>query len=265
MRNKIPKGAPEFMKRMGEETDSNIFEEVKKRPGSTVREIAESLEWTNGKVDGSVNRLVSKGELKVQHCVRRGVLVKKVFLADYSVKLGVFEIPKKMIDESLWKKSATVYALSRTTIGFSPTKMEDWEKLAVKKQEVPINRDVDSLVIELPPFFINFYQLENSETTLSTVGDSGLITVESTVPVELPQTFPTLKDESITGIVVGVGAISSVARRPLTFRWDPTKEEQFESDLPKELVVALFRSIERELDLIKETSETKMVQVKVAT
>ena len=265
MRNKIAKGAPEFMKKMGEETDSKVFEEVRKRPGSTVREIAESLGWTNGKVDGSVNRLISRGKLKVQHCVRRAVLVKKVFLADYSAKPGVFEIPKKMVDESLWKKSVSVYALSRTTIGLSSTKMEDWEKLAVKKQEVPINRDVNSLVIELPQFFVDFYQLENSETTLSTVGDSGLITVESTIPVELPQTFPALRDMSITGIVIGVGAISSVAKRPLTFRWDPTKEEQFERKLPKELVTALFRTIERELELIEETSEANMLQVKVAT
>ena len=265
MRNKILKGAPEFMKKIGEETDTKIFEEVKKRPGSTIREIAESLGWTNGKVDGSVNRLISKGELKVQHCVRRGIIVKKVFLADYSAKLEVVEIPKKMVDESLWKKSAFAYALSRTTIGLSPTKREDWEKLAIRKQEVSINRDINNLIIELPQFFVDFYQLENSETRLSTVGDSGLITVESTIPIELPQTFPALRDMSITGIVVGVDAISSVAERPLTFRWDPTKEEEFERTLPKELVIALFRTIERELELIKETSETNMLQVKVAT
>lgn len=266
MRKTIPKGAPEFMKRIGEETDSEILEEVKKRPGSTIREIAESLEWTNGKVDGSVNRLISKGKLKAQHCFRRGMLVKKIFPADYSGRPEVVEIPRKMVDESLWKRSAYVYALSRTTIALSPSKREYWENLAVRKQEVLINRDGDNLIIELPEFFIDFYQLQNSETTLSAFGDSALLTVETTIlPVDLPPTFPAPKERSITTLVFGVGAVSYVGGSPLTLRWNPTKEEEFRKTLPRELVIAISKAFERELEIIRGTSETKTLPVKVVT
>lgn len=265
MRKKILKGAPQFMKKKGEETDARIFEQIKRRPGVTIREIAESLGWTNGKVDGSVNRLINKGKLKVQHYFRRGTLVKKAFPKDYSVEIGVIEIPKKMIDESLWKKSAYVYALSRAAVGLSPSKRKDWEELAVKKNEVPISRNVNDLVIELPPFFINFYQLENSETTLSTVGNSALVTVEPTIlPVELPQTFPVLERVGITGTVRGLGAITSVAKPPLTLRWDPRKEEEFERPLPEGFVIELFKLIESGPEMVRGTSQTNTLAIQVA-
>jgi hypothetical protein len=265
MKEKIPKGAPRFMKRKGEMTDARVFEEVKKRPESTIREIAESLGWTNGRVDASVNRLVTKGKLRAQHYFRRGVLVKKVFPQDYSTVTGVIEIPKEMTDESLWEETAYVYALSRTTIGLSPNKRKDWEQLAVKKNMVPITKNVNDLVIRLPPFFIDFYQLENSETRLSTVGNSALVTVEPIIlPVELPQTFPILERIGITGTVYGLGALTSVAEPHPTLKWNPKKEEEFKKISMEGFVGGLFKPIESGAEMMTGTSEANALLVKEA-
>lgn len=257
MRKNLSTGAPEFMKKIGEQTDTRVFEEVKRRPGLTIREIAEHLRWTNGRVDGSVNRLVFEGTLRVQHCFRKGVLVKKVFPANYSAKLQIVEIPKELIDKSLWQKSTYTYALSRTAIGLSPNKREDWEKLAVRKQKVSISEDASSLRIELPQFFVDFYQLENSETTLSIGKDSALITVESTiVPVELPSTFPDLSIVSAAEMVAEVEIKSfAVTESSLKFKWDPTKQEEFRIALSKRLENELFKFARKHPRLLRETSE----------
>ena len=58
-------GAPIVMRKKGELTDSLVLEEVRKRLGSTIREIAIQLNMTTGRVDGSVNRLLSQGKLKL--------------------------------------------------------------------------------------------------------------------------------------------------------------------------------------------------------
>jgi predicted transcriptional regulator len=52
-------GAPVVMHKKGRSTDAVVLEEIIKKPGIAIAEIAENLEWTNGKIDGSVNRLVA--------------------------------------------------------------------------------------------------------------------------------------------------------------------------------------------------------------
>ncbi len=53
-------GAPIKMHKQGLSTDSATLKFVERRPGATIAEIAQDLQWTNGKVDGSVMRLTAE-------------------------------------------------------------------------------------------------------------------------------------------------------------------------------------------------------------
>jgi hypothetical protein len=168
-----------------------VLEKIMKKPGVTVSEIAESLGWSNGKVDGSVNRLLSKGKVLVKHYLQRGMLVKRVYPSEYPVKpRDTLEIPEKMVDRSLWRDVAVVYALSRSTIGIAPKEVEEWERKAFFKDCADIKREKENIIVALPGRFYDFYQLENSEMSLSIVGNFVLATVESVLPVTLPPTYP---------------------------------------------------------------------------
>jgi hypothetical protein len=175
----------------GELTDSIVLEEIVKKPGLTVSEIADRLAWTNGKVDGSVNRLVLKEKASVKHCLRRGMLVKMVFPSEYSAKAPeVVEIPKGMMDDEVWQDSAIVYALSRSTIGISHKEIAEWDEEAFFKERVSIEASDENIVLNLPDRFARFYQLENSDISLSTIGNCVLVSVESILPVRLPPIYP---------------------------------------------------------------------------
>jgi len=179
------------MRSRGMVTDDIVLEEVENRPGSSVREISERLNWTNGKVDGSVNRLVSQGKVKVKHYLKRGVLLKRAYPSRYISKLkDVIEIPKNMVEDALWKEKVYVYALSCSTIGISPQNVEEWDRKTFLREEVPLSRKKEILVIKIPSHVSEFYQLENSETSLSTVGILALLTIESVLPVALPASYP---------------------------------------------------------------------------
>ena len=191
-RNKKLAGAPIAMHKKGIRTDKIVLEFVRKNPRLTVRQIAKQLNWSIGRADGSINRLVKAGKIKVEHSLRRGVLIKKVFGIKYRPKPNdLVEIPRNMIDEKLWNKTVKVYALSRSTIGISSLKRGDWEEKSLATEQIKIEEGLKKFRFKLPERLSEFYELENSETSLSAMNDLALLTVESTIlPVALPPTHP---------------------------------------------------------------------------
>jgi len=184
-------GAPVAMREKGAATDAVVLEEIMKKPGITVSEIAETLGWSNGKVDGSVNRLRAEGKASVKHYLQRGMLVKRVYPEKYSVKpRNIMEVPVKLVNGDLWKDNAVVYALSRSTMGVAPEQVEEWDKKAFFKEGANIKKGKATITVTLPERFCDFYQLENSDMSLSVVGNFVLATVESVLPVRLPAAYP---------------------------------------------------------------------------
>lgn len=179
------------MRKLGKVTDSVVLREVLMNPGATVSSIAENLGWSNGKVDGSVNRLIREKKVEVKHFLQRGTLLKRVYPKEYLEKpKNTIEIPREMISDRLWTNNAFVYALSRSTIGVAARKNEEWASRAFVSELANLRRKQDGVVITFPDKLTNFYQLENSETSLSTVGDLAMVTVESILPVRLPSAYP---------------------------------------------------------------------------
>lgn len=212
----LPKGAPVTMRRRGKRTDALVVQLILEKPGSTVHEMAEDLGWTNGRVDGSINRLLRKGNVMVQHCIRRGMLVKKLYPLEEEIRTpNTIEIPKGMIAEDIWKDRVRVYSLSRSSIAISATKNEEWEKRAFWKEDISVEEHEKKLIVRLPDKLSDFYRLENSEISLSTRDEFALVTVESTiVPVELPPTFPAIPVYKRTRYVLVVDKIERVASGP---------------------------------------------------
>jgi len=263
-------GAPVAMHLRGEMTDASVLKEVQERPGSSVHEIAERLNWTNGKVDGSVNRLVSQGKVKVRHSLRRGTLVKQVYPQEYVPKPhNLIEIPRNMIDEDLWKKTVHVYALSRSTIALSPRRVEEWEKRAFRREQISVRKGADVFKIEIPSFISEFYQLENSETSLSTTGDLALVTVESTaLPVALPPTYPAEVGARITRFIMyeerveGVPSCYPLSKIPMDLFRGEGKAEEIQ--VPSEIhSVRIMKKTELRAPISTNTSGSVQIPVEV--
>ena len=187
-------GAPIAMRNRGLETDDIVLRIIREKPGTTVHEIADYLGWTNGKVDGSINRLLKKGKVQVEHVIRRRALIKKVYPIEKKVRpSNVIEIPKEEIAANMWKDEVFLYSLSRSSVAISTTKFEEWEEKAFWKGTAVVEDENGKLLVKLPEKLSSFYRLENSEISLSTSEDFALVTVESTiVPVQLPPSYPSI-------------------------------------------------------------------------
>jgi hypothetical protein len=210
-------GAPITMRNRGVETDDIVLQTVHEKSGSTVHEIADGLGWTNGKVDGSINRLLKKGKVRVEHVIRRRALIKRVYPAEKIVRSpNVIEIPKEEIAENMWKDEVFLYSLSRSSVAISATKFEEWEEKAFWKGTVAVKNENGKLLIELPEKLSSFYRLENSEISLSTSDDFALVTVESTiVPVQLSPSYPSIPELRRTRYLIMVEKIEQVGAVPL--------------------------------------------------
>ena len=175
------------MHKKGRSTDAAVLEEIMKKSGIAIAEIAENLEWTNGKVDGSVNRLVAEGKASVKHNLKRGMLVKTVYPTDFDKKQdNLVQIPAELVNCDLWREKAFVYALSRSTIGISPHEVGEWSVKAFSAEYVSVEKRLEGVTLKLPERLAEFYQLDNSEISFSAVGDLVFVTVETVLPVKFP-------------------------------------------------------------------------------
>ena len=181
--------APAAMKLKGSETDKVVFEFIRDNPGSTIKEIADSLEMSNGKVDHSVNRLKEKKVVDIQFFRRNRGLVKKVSQLN-SETLNFDEVcfPLELLSGALWRDKAYACAVSRSAIIISPEIKPEWNEKCVLVEEVELKKKQDNLIIKMPERFMVFYELPNAEVDVSGYGDELLITVGSTIiPVDVPR------------------------------------------------------------------------------
>jgi len=261
-------GAPITMKKRGRKTDALVLKVVQKNQRLTIRDIADELDWSNGRVDGSVNRLVKAGKVKVEHTLRRGALIKRVYGINYHAKpRDLVTIPRNVVDERLWRKSVQVYALSRSTIGISPREIEEWEKRALCKEKLNIEQTPQEFEVKIPDKLSAFYELGNSETSLSVGEGLAMLTVESTVlPVALPPTYPAQVSfritremhikEKVEGVITYTPAVE-IQADPLKPRTKiPLPSELVFSDIPRKTKKAMPK-------VISDSSETNELTVPI--
>ena len=114
------------------------------------------------------------------------MLVKTVYPKNFEKRpINQIEIPREMVNFDLWREKAFVYALSRSTVGIADREIAEWNGKSLSKEVVPIKKTDDNIVLELPSHFSDFYQLANSETALSAIGNLVFVTVETILPVKI--------------------------------------------------------------------------------
>jgi len=183
--------APAVMKEQGKETDELVYSFITENPNSTIKEIAEHYDISNGRVDHSVNRLKEQGLVDVTYFKRNRGLVKKVRAVDAETKpFDEVSFPLAGLDESKWKENVYICALSRSAIRVTPRILDEWEDECILIQKASSVKEGNMLKFKLPEKFVDFYEIPNSEVDVSGSGEEILLTVESTViPVELPYDY----------------------------------------------------------------------------
>jgi len=183
--------APAVMKEQGKETDELVYSFIRENPNSTIKEIAEHYDISNGRVDHSVNRLKEQGLVDVTYFKRNRGLVKKVRAVDAETKpFDEVSFPLAGLDENKWKENVYICALSRSAIRVTPRILDEWEDECILIQKASSVKEGNMLKFKLPEKFVDFYEIPNSEVDVSGSGEEILLTVESTViPVELPYDY----------------------------------------------------------------------------
>jgi len=175
------------MRLKGTETDKAVLQFIRENPDSTIKEIASSLEMSNGRVDHSINRMRKNNIVTIQYFRRNRGLVKKVSLLD-SETLDFDEIsfPIELLSAELWKDKAYACAASRSAIIITPEIKQKWKERCIVIEEVKLKKIQGDLIIKMPERFAEFYELPNAEVDVSGIGDELLITVGSTIiPVDI--------------------------------------------------------------------------------
>lgn len=68
----------------GLDTDYELYKIINRSPGNSIYGLAKEMQWSSGKVHGSVLRLEKEGLVHTEREVRDGRSILKVFAADWS-------------------------------------------------------------------------------------------------------------------------------------------------------------------------------------
>ena len=184
-------GAPAVMKERGKVTDGLVLTFIKENPDSTIKEIAEHYDISNGRVDHSVKRLKERGLVDVTFFRRNRGLVKKVRVVDTEiVPFDEVSFPLVGLDKNKWNDEVFIFALSRSAIRVSPIIRDEWKDECILIQQSNLIKDEHKINFKLPEKFVDFYEIPNSEIDVSGFGDEMLLTIDNTIiPVELPYDY----------------------------------------------------------------------------
>jgi hypothetical protein len=162
----------------GFESDQAVLNTIKEYPGLSQYELAKKLKWQSGRVDGAIRRLLNEGLIVIKVLERNGRRVNLVYPED-SKPTNVVEVPEELlhVKNPTWLDSAFIYALDSTTIGISGHEMPEWAEISCFLKKIPIERDNDNVVLEIPENFKRFYNMERKHRVVSINGNNLLITI----------------------------------------------------------------------------------------
>ncbi len=169
----------------GIQSDKLLLETVNSHPGLSQYELAKRLDWQSGKVDGAIRRLVNENQILIKSTQRNGRLVNLVYLKE-NKPANVIEVPISLlkIGNRVWADSAFVYALDSTTIGVAGQEMPEWKEAACFTETIPIKKDKEKIVLQIPERFSRFYHIERRHKVVSVNGNVVLITISGSIVEE---------------------------------------------------------------------------------
>lgn len=175
------------MKTRSVAVDESLMRTVRHAPGLSLYELAKLLHWTNGKVDGSLRRLINSKRVLVNAVERDGRRVNLVYPRSTRPH-DVVEIPVSLLKlaNPVWKDDAFIYALDSTTVGITGTRNPEWEKLACFAEEVKLNPEGKRFLVKLPRQFMDFYHLESKHVTKTINSNNVLLTIDGQLVTSKP-------------------------------------------------------------------------------
>lgn len=166
----------------GLESDEILLETIEAFPGLSQYELAQKLKWPSGRIDGSIRRLLKGKKVFVRILERNGRRVNLVYPADLR-PADIIEVPANLLHAGnpTWLNSAFVYGLDSSTIGVSGHAMPEWEEISCFAEEIPITRDSEKVVVQIPEKIKRFYNFEQKHRVVSVNGNNLLITISGSI------------------------------------------------------------------------------------
>jgi predicted transcriptional regulator len=251
MVKKLSEWGAQARRGIGEESDRILLDKVRESPGLTIYELSKELEWSKGRVQGSVNRLVEQKVLRKKKIVLNDRILTKILPEEYKEpEVGVVEINYKIVEPQLWKTNAFAGAMDRVLIKIVPEEMVDviTEK-AFFYEKIPVEHRTDTITFKLPQSLRDFYRLDHSVLGVSTniKGDTVFLTIEGTTAEVSQSQNPT--DDILTS----------------GFKEVPSMPDDFESELVRlglspveaKLYMYLLRHGQKtSIDMVKHVTES---------
>jgi hypothetical protein len=162
--------------------DHMLLTTIKKAPGLSLYELGQVMKWSNGKVDGSLRRLLSERKIVISAIERNGRPVHLVY-PKYRLHYNTVEIPKSLLKSGnpTWKDVAFFYALDNLSFGITGKRFLDWERVSSFREKVKLLNKKDRLVVTIPEKFANFYRLSEKRLTKSIADNNVLLTINGTI------------------------------------------------------------------------------------
>src|SRR5271157_502361 len=166
----------------GVTTDASLLDIIKNAPGLSMYELTREADWTIGRVDGAVRRLLRARKVVVEVIDRNGRMLNLLYPAR-AERPGHIEVPIGLlkIGNPTWQSTGYVYGLDSNTIGISGKRNEDWETFAPMKNKVDLEKEGTSLALELPQGFLYFYRVGNRHVVKTINGNDILLTVSGNI------------------------------------------------------------------------------------
>jgi hypothetical protein len=166
----------------GLESDKLLLDVINDYPGLSQYELTKKLGWQSGRVDGVTRRLLNQKRIQIKSIERNGRIVNLVYPKD-SKPSNIIEVPANLlhVGNPTWLDSAFVYALDSTTIGIAGNKMPEWNEVSCFIEKIPIKKQGEKIVLQIPEKFSRFYNIERKHKVVSVNGNNILITISGNI------------------------------------------------------------------------------------
>ena len=183
----------ETRKKQAEQTDEALLSFIRERPGAlSLYQIAQEMDWSIGRVQKSVERLLKNGLISYTRAFLGGRSLKLIVSTKTEEKQGqqpavdlptqlerTITVPAELVSNGCWSDHAFLYALDRLTLGISADREGRWQESSLLETKVQLRRGEKTTVVELPENIYRFYHLNINDYGISTFAkeDKILVTV----------------------------------------------------------------------------------------
>jgi len=158
-------------------TNDALFHEIEQEPGLSKYKLTKKLNWSMGKTDGAINRLLDSGRIFIKEIERDGRKVKLVY-PKTMIPNNNIRIPKSELEisNSLWSTEAHFFGLDSDTIGITGEEYAPW-KHSRYRQKAMVKDDGDDISISFPTEFQAFYNLPTKHFSISVNSNRVILTI----------------------------------------------------------------------------------------